>query len=257
MKRRAFLSLFGVAAAYRSLGARAAAGKRPTVGFLVPGTQAAYTQWLAAFVQRMRELGWRDNDNVEIIYRATEGVKERYAEIAAEFVKLKVDVIVTSGSEGVVAAKQATSAIPIVFAATADPVAIGLVESLAHPAGNITGLSAQSTETSAKQVELLREIVPGLRRLAILTNPDSPGMMAETASVQAAARTAGLEAVTLAVRRGEDITSAFDGLKNKADAIYCVPGPLTATNRVRIVTLALAARLPAIYAAGTMSTLVA
>jgi ABC-type uncharacterized transport system substrate-binding protein len=145
MKRRAFLSLFGGAAAAWPLRARAAAGKRPTVGFLVPGAQAAYTQWLAAFVQRMRQLGWRDNDNVEIIYRATEGVKERYAEIAAEFVKLKVDVIVTSGSEGVVAAKQATSAIPIVFAATADPVAIGLVESLAHPAGNITGLSAQST----------------------------------------------------------------------------------------------------------------
>jgi putative ABC transport system substrate-binding protein len=130
MQRRAFLSLFGVAVAYRSLGARAG-GKRPTVGFLVPGTQAAYTQWLTGFVQRTRELGWRDGDNVEIIYRAREGVKERYAEIVAEFVKLKVDVIVTSGSEGVVAAKQATSAIPIVFAATSDPVATGLVESLA------------------------------------------------------------------------------------------------------------------------------
>jgi len=175
MKRRAFLSLFGVAAAYRSLGARAAAGKRPVVGFLVPGTQASYAQWLAGFVQRMRELGWRDSDNVEIIYRATEGVKERYAEIAAEFVKLKVDVIVTSGSEGVVAARQATSAIPIVFAATADPVAIGLVESLAHPCGNVTGLSAQTTDFAGKEIELLRELVPGLQRLAILTNADSPG----------------------------------------------------------------------------------
>jgi putative ABC transport system substrate-binding protein len=246
MQRRAFLSLFGVAVAYRSLGARAG-GKRPTVGFLVPGTQAAYAQWLAGFVQRMRELGWIEGGNVEIIYRWTDGVKERYAEIAAEFVKLKVDVIVTSGSEGVVAAKQATSAIPIVFAATADPVAIGLVESLARPGGNITGFSAQSTETAAKQVELLQELVPGLQRLAILTNPDSPGMMAETASVQGAARTAGLEAVTLAVRRAEEITAVFDGLNNKADALYCVPGPLTGTNRVRIVTLALAAKLPAIY----------
>jgi putative tryptophan/tyrosine transport system substrate-binding protein len=162
MKRRAFLSLLGVAAAYRSLGARAAAGKRPTVGFLVPGTQASYAQWIAGFVQRTRELGWRDGDNVEIIYRATEGVKERYAEIAAEFVKLKVDVIVTSGSEGVVAAKQITSAIPIVFAATADPVAIGLVESLAHPGGNVTGLSAESTDFAGKEVELLRELVPGV-----------------------------------------------------------------------------------------------
>jgi putative ABC transport system substrate-binding protein len=246
MQRRAFLSLFGVAVAYRSLGARAG-GKRPTVGFLVPGSQAAYTQWLTGFVQRTRELGWRDGDNVEIIYRATEGVKERYAEIVAEFVKLKVDVIVTSGSEGVVAAKQATSAIPIVFAATSDPVATGLVESLAHPGGNITGLSAESTDFAGKEVELLRELVPGLRRLAILTNPDSPGMTAETGKVQAAARAAGLEVVTLPVRRAEEITVAFDELSNKADALYCVPGPLTGTNRVRIVTLALAAKLPAIY----------
>jgi putative ABC transport system substrate-binding protein len=195
----------------------------------------------------MRELGWTEGGNVEIIYRWTEGVKERFAEIAAEFVKLKVDVIVTSGSEGIIAAKQATSAIPIVFAATADPVAIGLVESLAHPGGNVTGLSAESTDFAGKEVELLRELVPGLQRLAILTNPDSPGMMAETGKVQAAARTAGLDVVTLAVRRAEEITAAFDGLKDKADAVYCVPGPLTGTNRVRIVTLALAAKLPAIY----------
>jgi len=247
MKRRAFLSLFGVAAAYRSLGARAAAGKRPTVGFLVPGTQASYAQWLAAFAQRMRELGWIDVDDVAILYRWTESVKERYAEIAAEFVKLNVDVIVTSGSEGVVVAKQATSAIPIVFGATADPVAIGLVASLAHPGGNVTGLSAESTDFAGKEVELLRELVPGLQRLAILTNPDSPGMMAETGKVQAAARAAGLDVVTLAIRRAEEITAAFDGLKNKADAIYCLPGPLTGTNRVRIVTMALAAKPPAIY----------
>ena len=131
MKRRAFLSLFGVAAAYRSLGARAAVGKRPTVGFLVPGTQAAYAAWIGVFTQRMRELGWRDSDNVEIVYRATDGVKERYSEIAGDFVKRKVDVIVTSGSEGVVAAKQETSAIPIVFAATSDPVATGLLQAAA------------------------------------------------------------------------------------------------------------------------------
>jgi putative tryptophan/tyrosine transport system substrate-binding protein len=179
MKRRAFLLLGGAAAAW-PLRALSAAGKRPTVGFLVPGTQASYAQWIDAFAQRMRELGWRDGDNLQIIYRATEGVKERYTEIAAELVRLKVDVIVTSGSEGVVAAKQATSAIPIVFAATSDPVATGLVESLAHPGGNVTGLSAESTDYAGKEVELLRELVPGLQRLAILTNADSPGMMAET-----------------------------------------------------------------------------
>jgi ABC-type uncharacterized transport system substrate-binding protein len=222
MKRRAFLSLFGGAAAAWPLSARSATVKPPTVGFLVPGTQAAYAQLIAGFVQRSQELGWTDGDNVAIVYRWTDGARERYAEIAAEFGRLKVDVIVTSGSEGVVAARQATSAIPIVFAATADPVAIGLVASLAHPGGNITGLSAESTDTAGKQVELLREVVPGLQRVAILTNADSPGMMAETASVQAAARTTGLEVVTLAIRRSEDITSAFDRLKSRADAVYCV-----------------------------------
>jgi putative ABC transport system substrate-binding protein len=134
-----------------------------------------------------------------------------------------------------------------VFAVTADPVAIGLVESLAHPGRNVTGLSGETTDFAGKESELLRELVPGLQRLAILTNPNSLGMMAETTSVQAAARTVGLDVVTLAVRQAEEITSAFDGLKNKADGFYCVPGPLMTTNRVRIVTLALAAKLPAIY----------
>jgi putative ABC transport system substrate-binding protein len=241
MKRRAFLLLGGAAAAWpRSV--RSANVKR-VIGFLVPGTKA----YIAAFVQRLRELSWTEGENVAIVYRWTEGLKERLAEIAAEFARLKVDVIVTSASEGVIVAKQATSAIPIVFAATSDPVAAGLVESLAHPGGNVTGLSAQSTETAGKSVELLREVVPGLQRLAILSDPASPGNMAETASVQAAARTAGLEPLVLAVRNADEIASAFDGLKSRADALYCVSGPFAGTNRVRIITLALAARLPAIY----------
>jgi putative tryptophan/tyrosine transport system substrate-binding protein len=223
------------------------ANVKRVIGFLVPGTKAAYDQYIAAFVQRLRELSWTEGENVAIVYRWTEGLKERLAEIAAEFARLKVDVIVTSASEGVIVAKQATSAIPIVFAATSDPVAAGLVESLAHPGGNVTGLSAQSTETAGKSVELLREVVPGLQRLAILSDPASPGNMAETASVQAAARTAGLEPLVLAVRNADEIASAFDGLKSRADALYCVPGPFAGTNRVRIITLALAARLPAIY----------
>jgi putative tryptophan/tyrosine transport system substrate-binding protein len=245
MKRRAFLLLGGAAAAW-PLRARSANVKR-VIGFLVPGTKAAYDQYIAAFVQRLRELSWTEGENVAIVYRWTEGLKEHLAEIAAEFAKLKVDVIVTSASEGVVAAKQATSAIPIVFAATSDPVASGLVESLAHPGGNATGLSVQSVETAGKSVELLREVVPGLQRLAILSDPASPGNIAETASVQAAAGTAGLEPLVLAVRNADEIASAFDGLKSRADALYCVPGPFAGSNRVRIITLALAARLPAIY----------
>lgn len=141
MKRRAFLLLGGAAAAWpRSV--RSANVKR-VIGFLVPGTKAAYDQYIAAFVQRLRELSWTEGENVAIVYRWTEGLKDRLAEIAAEFARLKVDVIVTSASEGVIVAKQATSAIPIVFAATSDPVAAGLVESLAHPGVNVTGLSAQ------------------------------------------------------------------------------------------------------------------
>jgi ABC-type uncharacterized transport system substrate-binding protein len=221
MKRRAFLLLGGAAAAWpRSV--RSANVKR-VIGFLVPGTKAAYDQYIAAFVQRLRELSWTEGENVAIVYRWTEGLKDRLAEIAAEFARLKVDVIVTSASEGVIVAKQATSAIPIVFAATSDPVAAGLVESLAHPGVNVTGLSAQSTETAGKSVELLRELVPGLQRLAILSDPAGPGNMAETASVQAAARTAGLEPLVLAVRNADEIASAFDGLKSRADALYCVP----------------------------------
>src|SRR5579859_5304725 len=159
MRRRAFLSLFGGAAAAWPLKVGAASGKQPVVGFMVSGGQAAYAQNVAAFVQRLRELGWRDGDNVTIVYRWAEGVNERYAEIAAEFVKLKVDVIVTSGSEGISAAKQATTTIPIVFAVTADPVAIGLVESLARPGGNVTGLSGETTDFAGKEIELLRELV--------------------------------------------------------------------------------------------------
>ncbi len=247
MRRRAFLSLFGGAAAAWPLSVRAATGKRPVIGFLSPGPQLAYATWIAGFTQRLRELGWRDGNNLEIIYRATDGVKERIPEIAAELVGLKVDVIVTSGSETVVAARQLTSAIPIVFAATADPVAAGLVASLAHPGGNVTGLSAQSTDYASKSVGLLREVVTGLQRVAILTDAANPGAMAEAAKVQIAARTAGLEFVTLAVHGGEEISSAIGGLKSGSDAVYCVPGPLASTNRVRIITSVLATRLPTIY----------
>lgn len=221
MKRRAFLLLGGAAAAWpRSV--RSANVKR-VIGFLVPGTKAAYDQYIAAFVQRLRELSWTEGENVAIVYRWTEGLKDRLAEIAAEFARLKVDVIVTSASEGVIVAKQATSAIPIVFAATSDPVAAGLVESLAHPGVNVTGLSAQSTETAGKSVELLRELVPGLQRLAILSDPASPGNMAETASVQAAARTAGLEPLVLAVRNVDEIASAFD---SRAEPMPSIASPV-------------------------------
>ena len=202
---------------------------------------------VAAFVQRLRELAWIDGRNLAIEYRWAEGRNERYAENAAELVRLKVDVIVTVATPATLAAKQATAVIPIVFAATGDPVGTGLVASLARPGGNVTGLSSQTAETAGKRVELLREIVPGLGRLAIMGNVGNPISVLEFGEVQAAARALGLEVTTSELRRAEDISPAFDALKGRADALYVCTDPLVNTHRIRINTLALAARLPTIY----------
>jgi putative tryptophan/tyrosine transport system substrate-binding protein len=165
LKRREFITLLGGAAVVWPLAARAQqAGKLPTIGLWGPTTPSVGSQRVAAFVQRLRELGWIEGRTVAIEYRWAEGRNERAAEIAAEFVRLKVDVIVTQGTPSVIAAKQATSVIPIVFAAVGDPVGNGLVASLARPGSNVTGLSIQSTDSAAKKLELLREVVPGLRR---------------------------------------------------------------------------------------------
>jgi putative ABC transport system substrate-binding protein len=221
------------------------AAKLPTVGFLGAGTPATHGQWAAAFVQRLRELSWIEGRNLSIEVRWAEGRSERYAEIAAEFVRLKVDVIVTGGG-AVLAAKQATSVIPIVFALANDPLGTGVVASLARPGGNVTGLSLQATDLAGKRLELLREVVPGLRRLAILANAGNPAAVLEMGEVQSTARTLGLTVATLEVRRAEDIAPAFEALKGRADALYVCTDALLNTNRTRINTLALRARLPTI-----------
>ena len=195
-------------------------------------------------MQRLHQLGWIENRNVTIEYRWAEGRAERFTELAAEFARLKVDLIVASTTPAVIAAKQATAAIPIVFATVNDPVSTGLVASLARPGGNLTGLSNQLGDTASKRLELLREIVPGLRRLGIWANVGNPGTVLEMGEVQAAARTLALEVVTLEIRRAEDIGPAFEGAKGRADALYVAADPLANSNRVRINTLALAARLP-------------
>jgi putative tryptophan/tyrosine transport system substrate-binding protein len=246
MRRRAFISLLGGAAAW-PLAARAQqAGKLPIIGYLGSSTLSAMSKWTASFVQRLRELGWVEGRNVAVEYRWAEGRDERFAAIAAEFVQRKVDVIVTSSTVGVLAAKQATSVIPIVFV-TGDPVGTGLVASLARPGGNATGLSLQLTETAGKRLELLREVIPGLGRLAILANVGSPNPVLEMGEVQTAARTLGLEVITLEIRRGEDIAPAFEALKGRAEALYVVVDPLLHTHRIRINTLVLAARLPTMH----------
>jgi putative ABC transport system substrate-binding protein len=246
--RRKFLAtLFGGAAAWPLAGRAQQATKVPTIGILGSGIPATEGQWYTAFVQRLRKLGWIDGRTVAIEYRWAEGRDVRAAEIAAEFVQRKVDVIVTSATAGVVAAKQATSVIPIVFAAAGDPVGTGLVASLARPGGNVTGLSIQQTDLAGKRLELLREVIPSLRRLAMLVNVGNPLAVLDLGEVQAAARTFGLEVITLEIRRGEDITPAFEALKGRAEALYVVIDPLVGTHRIRINTLVLAARLPTMH----------
>jgi putative ABC transport system substrate-binding protein len=246
MKRRQFTTLLGGAAAW-PLAARAQqTGKVPTIGFL-GANPSIDSNRIAAFVQGLRELAWIDGRNLAIEYRWAEGRNERNAENAAELVRLKVDVIVTEGTPSTLAAKQATAVIPIVFAAAGDPVGTGLVASLARPGGNVTGLSSQTAETAGKRLELLREIVPGLGRLAIMGNVGNPISVLEFGEAQAAARALGLEVTTAELRRAEDISPAFDALKGRADALYVCVDPLVATHRIRINILAVAARLPTIY----------
>ena len=249
MKRREFITLLGGAAAALPLAAQAQQPAMPVIGYLGANTPSAENQRIAAFVQRLRELGWIEGRTIAIEVRWAEGRNERFAEIVAEFVRLKVDVIVTAGTAAVVAAKQATSVIPIVFAVAGDPVGTGLVASLARPGGNVTGLSNQSADLPGKRLELLREVVPGLRRLAILANVGSPNALLEMREVQATTSTLGLEVATLEIRRAEDIAPAFEALKDRADALYLGPDPLMNANRTRINILAVGARLPTMQGA--------
>jgi len=203
--------------------------------------------WTSAFVQRLHELGWIEGRTVAIEYRWADGRGDHLANIAAEFVQLKVAVIVTGGTAAASAVKQATSVIPIVFAAAGDPVRLGLVASLARPGGNITGLSNQSVDLPGKRLELLRGVVAGLRRLAVMANVGARIGAVEMDEVQAAARKLGLDVVPLEIRRAEDIGPALESAKGKADALYVITEPLANTNRVRINTLANVERLPTIY----------
>jgi putative ABC transport system substrate-binding protein len=242
--RRELLAALGCAAAAWPLAARAQqTGKLPTIGFLGSTTPAAQSQLTAAFVQRLGELGWIEGQTVTIEYRWAEGRSERFA----EFVRLKVDVILTHNTPPVLAAKQATSVIPIVFATAADPVDTGVVASLARPGGNVTGLSSQTPDVAGKRIELLREVVPGLHRFAILANPDNSYVALELHEAQAAARMLGLEVDLFEIRRAENIAPAFETVKGRAEALYVMPDPVMFIHRLRINTLALGARLPTMH----------
>jgi ABC-type uncharacterized transport system substrate-binding protein len=245
MQRRRFVTLVGGTVIAWPLAARAQQpGKLPTIGFL--GSDAsAWTPYTAAFVQRLRELGWIEGSTIAIEYRWSEGRPARNSEIAAEFVRMKVDVIVTNAFAASTV-KQATSIIPIVFPLGIDPLGSDLIRSLAQPGGNVTGVTTQQSDLAGKRLELLREVLPRLRRLAIMGNAGSPQAVLEMGRVQAEARALGLEVAPLEIRRVEDIAPAFESLNAQADALYVVGDAFIQANRTRIITFSLSARLPII-----------
>jgi putative tryptophan/tyrosine transport system substrate-binding protein len=231
MRRRDFIALIGNAAATWPLAARAQAGKMPIIGLMGSGTPATQSQWTSAFLDRLHELGWTEGRNIGIEYRWAEGRSERFAEIADEFVRLKVDAIVTHNTPGPLAAKKATSVIPIVFATAGDPVGTGMVASLARPGGNVTGLSSQAPDTAERRLELLHEVVPGLHRLAILSDVDNPFTVLDISGIQKAARTLAIEVAVFDIRRDEEIAAAFEAFRDRAEALYVVANPIMFTNR--------------------------
>jgi putative tryptophan/tyrosine transport system substrate-binding protein len=246
MRRRDLIKgTVGLAAAWPLVVRAQQPPKLPTIGFLGTSIPSGWSQWIAAFTQRLHELGWIEGRTVAIEYRWGEGRSDRYAEIAAEFVQLKVDVVVTSGA-AVSAAKQATSVIPIVFAVASDPVGSGLVASLSRPGGNVTGLSMELTDLAGKRIEILRQVVPDLHRVAIMGNVGYNAAALEMSEAKATANTLGLEVESLEVRRSDDIAPAFGALTGHAQGLYVCTDPLVDANLARINALALAARLPSV-----------
>jgi putative ABC transport system substrate-binding protein len=247
MKRREFIAIIGSVAASWPLPTRAQqVGKLPTIGFLGASAASTQAQWSAAFVQRLRELGWIEGRTVAIEYRFAEGRNDRFAELAAELVRLKVDLILTDGG-ATLAAKNVTSTIPIVFAVAADPLGGGYVSSLSRPGGNVTGSSVQASDTATKRLGLLREAIPGLRRVAILVNLNYPAAVKETGEVESAAREIKVETIRGEVRRVEDIAPAIEGVKGRADALYVCTDSFFNSNRQIINSTAIAAKLPTMH----------
>src|SRR3974390_1679059 len=209
MRRREFIKVIAGSAAW-PLAARAQQARHvPTIGYVAPTNPLMPSRSTGAFLQRLRELGWIEGQTITIESRWAAGRPERLDEIAAEFIRLKVDVIVTSSTSDSIVMKRVAPQIPMVFAVSGDPVGVGLVASLARPGGNVTGLSMQSPDSAGKRLQLLREIVPGLHRLSILANPSSANVMQEVTEAQAAAWTFGLDVATSEIHRIADVHSTF------------------------------------------------
>jgi putative ABC transport system substrate-binding protein len=224
------------------------AGKVPRIGFLSPFSPSAYPVWHQAFRQGLRDLGWVEGKNISIEYRYSEGRNDRLPDLAADLVRLKVDIIVASVTTDGLAAKKATRAIPIVLASSGDPVASGLVESLPRPGGNITGLSQISPELAGKRLELLKEIVPKLSRLGVLWNPQGPISKLNWKEIQLPARELGIQLHSLEVRSANDFDKAFeDATKARAGALTIMPDVVFLENLKRVADLAAKSRLPSIF----------
>ena len=248
MRRRHFLVvLAGALSAWPTSGKAQSSSKIPIIGYLGASTPIAARERTAAFVQRLQELGWVEGGTVTIDYRWAGGGTARLAEIAAEFVRLKVDVIVTSGAAPVAAVKEATSTIPIVFAVASDPVGTGLVATLSRPGGNVTGLSYEGPDLAGKRVELLHEVVPGVHRLVVMANTGAEGAMKEMREVQLVAGKYGLEVEPLEIQRAEDIAADIARLKGQAAALYICADPLVNAQRTQIILTARDAGLPTIF----------
>jgi putative tryptophan/tyrosine transport system substrate-binding protein len=247
MRRREFITLLGGAVALPLMARAQQAARRLTIGYLSGGTVATDGPRIAAFARRLGELGWMEGRDMVIERRLAEGHNERFGELAAELVHLKADVIVTAGTPATAAVKRLTTAIPIVFVGLGDPVGAGLVASLRRPGGNITGLSNQNKDVAGKRIELLRAVVPALRRLAVLANADNATEMLEVRDIEGLARELGLELTVPEIHHQQDIAAAFARFNDRPDALYVSYGGLEIANRAEINTRALQARLATMY----------
>jgi putative ABC transport system substrate-binding protein len=249
IRRRDFITLLGGAAATWPLAARAQqAGRIYRIGVLETSPAASNAANFDALRKGLRELGYVEGQNLVLDYRSADGRPERYPQLVAELLHLNVDLIVTRGTPAVMAAKNATETIPVVMAASGEPVGTGVVAGLARPGGNVTGLSALTTELVAKRLELMRETVAGIRRIAFLQNMGNPVAPSQWEELNTAALSLGLEAQLLDVRKPEDIAQAFDtAIAQRADAILVGNDTVTLVHRRQVVELAVKHRLPAMY----------
>jgi putative ABC transport system substrate-binding protein len=252
MDRRTFISAAAGALLVRTLPVHAQpVAKVPRVGVLFPGTPAIATQFVEAFNHGLRERGYVEGQNIVVERRFGDAKLERIVEVAGELVRLKVDVIVTATDVAITAIGRQTQAIPIVMANSTDPVGTGFVASLAHPGGNVTGIASISPDLNAKRLELLKEAVPGLSRVAIIWNPDDRGGVLDYRETESAAPSLRLQLQSVEVSRSADFERAFSALTTgRPEAVIVVPSALTYTNRDQIASLALKHRLPSMYGAG-------